>query len=395
MLILVVDDDRTIRTVLHRYLIGWGHEVLLAADGEEGWDILNSTEVQFVISDWTMPRLDGVELCRRIRAQSLLKYVYIILLTGRDTKRDLVVGMEAGADDFMVKPFDRNELKVRIRAGERILQLERDLDDRNRKLNRAYTLIRNDLEAAARMQIELLPKASECLCGLLFDWIFIPCSVVAGDTFNYFSLDDRHLGFHIVDVAGHGVSAAMLSFTLSKILSPAAAPGNPLREHTADGTGYLIARPDKVAAELNERFLSDPDTSHYFTMNYGIIDHEERKVSFVQAGHPPIVHLVRGKSAKIIGEGGFPVGLLSKATYEEKHIKLSRGDRLVLYSDGVTECRNQRGEQFSERRFIEFLQNCSQESLRETMTAMESTLQKWRGVPEFEDDITLLAIEAV
>lgn len=394
MLILVVDDDRSIRTLLQKYLLSWGHEVLLAADGEEAWDVLQSTDVQFVLSDWMMPRLDGVELCRRIRAQNLLKYIYIILLTARDTKRELIIGMEAGADDFIVKPFDKNELKVRIRAGERILKLEKDLANRNRKLNRAYNRMRKDLEAAARMQVELLPKPGECFCGFVFDWIFVPCSVVAGDTFNYFNLDDRHLAFHIIDVAGHGIPAAMLSFTLSKTLAPAVTPGNPLRSASMDGSGYRIARPAEVAAELNQRFLSEQEIMQYFTMVYGIINHERLEVAFVQAGHPPLVYLPQGQPARVIGEGGFPVGMLPDAAYEENRLRIFRGDRIVLYSDGITECRNEMGEQFSERRLIEYLQNCSHQSLRETMAAVEEALRAWRGDAEFEDDMTLLAFEA-
>jgi len=395
MLILVVDDDRSIRALLERFLTGWGHKVLLAADGEEAWKILQSTDVRFVLSDWTMPHLNGVELCRRIRAQNQLKYIYIILLTAHDTKRELVIGMEAGADDFMVKPFDRNELKVRIRAGERILKLEKDLANRNRKLNRAYKSMRKDLEAAARMQVELLPKAGECLCGFLFDWIFIPCSVVAGDTFNYFSLDDRHVAFHVIDVAGHGIPAAMLSFTLSKTLAPAAVPGNPLRSASGDSNGYCIARPAEVAAELNRHFLSGQDAMQYFTMIYGVIDHERSEVSFVQAGHPPLVYMPHEKPARIIGKGGFPIGMLSTAKYEENRLRLFQGDRMILYSDGITECRNGAGEQFSERRLLEFLERYSRHSLREMMTAIENSLRTWRGEVNFEDDITLLAVEAV
>jgi len=395
MLILVVDDDQSIRTLLHKYLMGWGHKVLLAADGEEAWQTLQSTDVQFVLSDWTMPHLDGVELCRRVRAQKRQKYTYIILLTGRDTKDELIIGMEAGADDFMVKPFDKNELKVRIRAGERILKLEKDLADRNRKLNRAYNRMRKDLEAAARMQIELLPKAGECYCGFVFDWVFLPCSVVAGDTFNYFSLDDRHLAFHIIDVAGHGIPAAMLSFTLSKTLAAAVTPGNPLRSASLDGSGYRIARPAEVAAELNQRFMSGQETMQYFTMVYGIIDHERSELSFVQAGHPPLVYLPHGQPARIIGQGGFPIGMVPVADYEENRLGLFRGDRIVLYSDGITECRNRAGEQFSEPRLIEYLQSYSHHSLRETMLAVEDALRTWRGDAELEDDMTLLAFEAV
>ncbi len=96
----------------------------MAHDGAQAWDLFLAHEFPIVISDWMMPEMDGVELVRRIRASEPSGYVYIILLTARAQKEDIVEGMEAGADDFVTKPFDRDELRVRLRAGQRIIELE-------------------------------------------------------------------------------------------------------------------------------------------------------------------------------------------------------------------------------------------------------------------------------
>ncbi|MFQ5771491.1 MAG: PleD family two-component system response regulator, partial [bacterium] len=198
MRILIADDHADTRLLLSRFLKKWGHEVMVAKDGAEAWEILQKLPINFVISDWIMPNMDGLELCKRIRAANFQRYIYIILLTAKNAKDELVVGMEAGADDFMVKPFNKGELKVRIRAGERILKLEKDLDERNQKLSEVYAVIRKDLQAAAELQKSFLPDATVSFNGLKFEWLFLPCTFVAGDIFNFFALDEKNVGFYLL-----------------------------------------------------------------------------------------------------------------------------------------------------------------------------------------------------
>ena len=143
MKVLVADDDPVSRRLLQSYLQKWGYEVAVAVNGAEAWQLFEQEEFPLVISDWMMPEMDGRELIRRIRASPRPNYVYTILLTVRSHKEDLVEGMEAGADDFVSKPFDRDELHVRLRAGERIIKLERALEDRNRALREAQAALLN------------------------------------------------------------------------------------------------------------------------------------------------------------------------------------------------------------------------------------------------------------
>lgn len=124
MKILIAEDELVSRKLLTRTLSQWGHDVSAACDGQEACEILQSEGMHFVITDWMMPRMDGIELCKQIRRQYKDHLVYIILLTAKNKKEDIVLGMEAGADDFISKPFDRNELLARVRAGERVLELE-------------------------------------------------------------------------------------------------------------------------------------------------------------------------------------------------------------------------------------------------------------------------------
>ncbi len=123
MKILIAEDDQITRLLLQKTVGNWGHEVRVAEDGQEAWNILQKENIKFVIVDWVMPVMDGIELCQKIRSMKKPGYVYIILLTGKARKEDTVTGLEAGADDYITKPFEWDELKARIRAGERILTL--------------------------------------------------------------------------------------------------------------------------------------------------------------------------------------------------------------------------------------------------------------------------------
>lgn len=123
--VLIVDDDPVSLRLLRNYLEKWGYQVTQAQDGAAGWALFQTDDFPLVIADWMMPEMDGVELVRRIRAREGGGFVYCMLLTARSHKEDLVEGMDAGADDFLSKPFDRDELRVRLREGERIANLER------------------------------------------------------------------------------------------------------------------------------------------------------------------------------------------------------------------------------------------------------------------------------
>jgi two-component system cell cycle response regulator len=128
MRILVAEDDRVTRKLLESYLKKWGHEVVACSDGQEAWSILQGEEApRLAILDWMMPKMSGVEACRNVRDLNGNHYIYLILLTSRNGKEDVVKGLEAGADDYIVKPFDPNELKVRVRAAVRMVRLQEEL----------------------------------------------------------------------------------------------------------------------------------------------------------------------------------------------------------------------------------------------------------------------------
>jgi len=141
--VLVADDEAIFRKMVRAALVRAGHEVVEAADGEEAWYRLTAAPEPppLAILDWTMPGIDGSELCRRLREQEDRTARYLILLTAKDRREDVVNGLDAGADDYLTKPFDADELRARVRAGQRILGLQQALADRVAALEQALAQV--------------------------------------------------------------------------------------------------------------------------------------------------------------------------------------------------------------------------------------------------------------
>lgn len=134
MEILIADDDFIARSLLKKILESLGHEVLIAEDGLQAWKLIQKNKNQIVITDWMMPGMDGLELCRTIRENQTWGYVFIILITAKDSKNDIITGLEAGADDYLSKPFNHAELVARLNSGLRILKLESTLQKANEEI---------------------------------------------------------------------------------------------------------------------------------------------------------------------------------------------------------------------------------------------------------------------
>ena len=135
---LVVDDSATQRKLLRLTLKKWNFEVIEAEDGEQALAIVQDREIDFIISDWVMPGMSGPDLCRAVRALEQTQYTYFMLLTSKTAKEEVASGLDAGADDFLSKPMDMGEMHARLRAGQRLLTMQEDLVDKNRRITEAF-----------------------------------------------------------------------------------------------------------------------------------------------------------------------------------------------------------------------------------------------------------------
>jgi sigma-B regulation protein RsbU (phosphoserine phosphatase) len=394
MRILIAEDERITRATLTRQLQNWGHEVAATEDGQQAWEKFESGEFDIIITDWEMPKLSGVELVRKIRSVPRSVYCYIIILTSRSDKSDIVAGIEAGADDFVSKPFDREELRVRLLAGERIIMLERELHKQNAALKDANERIHTGLEAAARVQQSMLPRKNIETPRVSTAWNYIPTDELAGDAIGLHLIDDRYLVAYVLDVSGHGVPAALLSVSAMHSLEPVHKEVSLLRTSANGGDLGSVQPPARVAAELNRRFRAGENDGRYLTMILCVLDTVNGKLHVTSAGHPAPLLLRKGEVISLPDVGGFPIAIVDDAEYDEGCIELQPQDRVCLFSDGIVEQTDASDdEQFGTPRIAELLMGSRSASATDAAKGVVAALGKWSGGRAFTDDVSLVILD--
>ncbi len=255
---------------------------------------------------------------------------------------------------------------------------ETTLREINRRLEKANAKMQADLQAAARVQQALLPTNIPAIDGIRIGWSYLPCDELAGDILDVLAIDEHRLAVYVIDVCGHGVSAALLATTLNRWLTRMP----------------VSIRQDPVATleQLNEAFQMEGERSQFFTCCYAVVDVHQKSMQFVSAGHPPPV-LVRNAAVQEISATGFPVGILAEPNYEVQQVALVPGDRVYFYSDGATEQRSAQDQAFGvERLLAELLANTNvslQSSIDLTLGAVLNTCIQGTS----DDDISMLGIE--
>ena len=397
--VLVVDDSRLQRKIVSGALKKWGFDVAEAESGHDALNLCKSYVPDLVISDWMMPGMDGLEFCRAFRSLPTDRYGYFILLTSKSEKNEVARGLDAGADDFLTKPVNSHELRARIAAGDRILRMERELKGKNRlisdtlsELQTLYNSLDRDLVEAKKLQQSLVRDRYKTFDGAELSLLLRSCGHVGGDLVGFYPAGESHLGLFAIDVSGHGISSALMTARLAGYLS-SALPEQNIALGVGAG-GKTVARPTaEVMQNLNSLVLNEMDTEHYFTLLLAHIDLTSGVVEVGQAGHPhPIVQRASGKIEQT-GPGGFPVGLLPEAKFSQYSLHLKQGDRLLILSDGVTECPNPAGTLLGEAGLEKMIQNLASTKGPTLLEALIWTLTDYAGGRAFPDDVSAILFE--
>ncbi len=391
--VLVVDDDASDRCRLKEILRKSGLTVTCAADGREALRVLESGSTPgIIISDWMMPGLSGLALCKEIRSLQCGHDAYFILVTGRVGRSDVETGLNAGADDFIAKPFRGPELAARVRAGQRAVHQRLRLRDRNVSLlaelaesRRLEEQAHSGMAAAAELQRRQSQLAKNAGDIEIAHFLETP-EALAGDVTACMELDTETIAFYQLDVVGHGVSAALNSFAVSRMLASQRSLNNLLK------CGDTVRRPADVVSELNDWFLNDENCDQYFTIVYGVINIASGQGHFCQAGHPFPILTTSDGNCRQLGRGGYPVGLIEDAKFEDTSFRLMPGSSLTLVTDGVLEMHDEHGEAFGGQRLVRHMERSRDKDADDSVSSLRQTLASWRGAEPLTDDVSALLI---
>lgn len=366
--VLIVDDSKLQLKIMRSMLERWGFDVVEANSGAEALEICQEHEPDLVLSDWMMPEMDGLELCRRFRELELSGYGYFILLTSKSEKGEVAEGLGAGADDFLTKPVNANELRARITAGERIVYIERELSEKNRQVSEAleelrtiHAAIDSDLRQARTIQQSLVPERVSQVATSRISLLLQPCGHVGGDLVGMFKPGYDRLGLYSIDVSGHGITSAMVTARVAGYLSSNFPEQNIALERRFERY-YAVREPAETARLLNQRLCADPGVEEYLTMGYIAADLRTGKMRLVQAGHSHPILLRANGEVEMLGQGGLPIGLVDDVSYEQQEFRMFSGDLLLLYSDGFTEAVMKNGDMLEEEGLVKLLRESAKNS---------------------------------
>lgn len=397
--VLVVDDSRAQRKVLALQLQRWGYRVTEAGSGEEALEACRATPFELVLSDWMMPGMTGLDFCKEFKSLPREGYGYFILLTSKSEKAEVADGLEVGADDFLSKPVSFDELRARLRAGERILGMHRELVQKNRligatldELQKLYDSLDRDLIEARKLQDGLMRDRFRDYGAGTVSLLLKPSGHVGGDLVGSFPIDDQRIGVFSVDVSGHGVASAMMTARLAGLLSGGSPDQNIALK--AGPHGQRDAYPPAMVAErLNRLMLEDMQVDQYFTLAYAEVNMASGAFVLTQAGHPHPMVLRKGGAVDMLGEGGMPIGLFEGAGYGQTCGQLQAGDRLILTSDGMTECPDPAGNELGSEGLLHLLRLNFGLPSADLLEALVWDLAQHAGGAEFPDDVSALIFD--
>lgn len=268
-------------------------------------------------------------------------------------------------------------------AQKELVRLNKSLIEKQKRLD-------DDLKAAAGIQETLLPNRSLELDNLKAAWKFLPCQIIGGDIFNVFPLDNDHLALYMVDVSGHGVPSALVTVSVSQVLQP---DSRLLRKAIkATPSIYEIMPPRSVLKALDEQYPLER-FDMFFTIVYAVLDIREGYLCYAKAGHPSPVLLHSGGDLEVLDKNGPIIGMGSPAPFVEERRELEKGDKVIFYTDGVTEYEDHRGNFFGTERFYAVLNEFGDQPIETILDEVIRSMLEFGGHAEPQDDVSLLGIE--
>ena len=352
-LILIVDDNPANVEILQMRLAANNYEIITAADGEEGLAMTRDALPDLILLDIMMPKMDGIEVCRHIRADASLPFIPIIMVTAKADSKDVVAGLEAGGDEYLTKPVDHAALVARVKSMLRIKELHDTVLKQSAQL-------KAQLETATQIQSLFWPKIPELEAGGHIWAESAPASYVGGDLYDVIPLPDDSLLAYVADVSGKGVPAALIMAALSTNIRSEA---------------LLQSEVDKLLETVNNTLHSLTSEEGFFaTIVLGRYWPASGKMQLALGGHLQPLWIGPG------GLGNLP---------QLKGISIGVTPDVLFFSDGVIEAENEDKDLFGNERLIDYIKNAKGPPWGKGLLDL---ISQWRGNAKANDDLTVLEI---
>jgi serine phosphatase RsbU (regulator of sigma subunit) len=365
--IVIIDDNANDLGVTRRFLERRGYDVIPALSGEEGLRLALQVMPDAILVDYRMPVMDGFEVARRIKTDSQLQTIPVLMLTGADSAEHIVDGLGAGADDFVTKGSDTEVLLARLRALLRV----KTYQDQLRRINQQ---MQRDLQIARRVQEALVPQGVFRGPRTEMRSAYIPSETLSGDFYDYFLQDDTTYLF-VADVSGHGLPAAILVSLLKSYIHTEAEPHGSLAGLMSRLNDFLFT------VSLPTQFA----TAQVFRVN------GSGALTYSNAAHPGFLLFSHATGKTTLHEDPSNLlGALPGLEYEEQSLSVAPGDTLFVYTDGLTDRRNEAGEFYTIDRIARLLETSKDADLDAVYETIREDVNTFSATEEFKDDIAFV-----
>ncbi len=371
--VMIVDDEPVNCQVLINHLYMEGYIVIPVSNGQDALDKINAGQIpDLLILDVMLPIISGYDVCRKIREKYSPGELPVLMLTAKSSPSDLIIGFEAGTNDYLTKPVSKAELLARVNG---LLQLKKSVKDMAE-----LSLIKREISIAQTIQRSLLENKMPDIGNVTLALRYFPMYEIGGDFYEISPIDENKIGILIADVSGHGIPAAFISGMLKVICN--------FHSKSAQNPAEFMDR-------INEAIYNIVK-DQFITACYTIIDIENRKIIQSNAGHWPMLLYRQATNELIVNsENKMPLGCTLEEKYENREFDLEINDRLIFYTDGIIEIKNAEGKMFGDRNFHKLIKAIANYELEDFADKIIETIKRWYNTSEeiFSDDVTLLALD--
>lgn len=367
-LILIVEDNPDNRSLLCQILKKEEYRLSIAGNGQQALEMVPELLPDLILLDIELPVINGIDVCKELQKSPITRPIPIIFLTAYKESQYIVEGLQAGAVDYVTKPFNSPELLARVRT-----QVE---------LKQSKDWIRHQLADAATYIRSLLPPPMHENPNI--QWNFTPSSMLGGDIFHYRWLDTEHFAFYLLDIEGHGLGAALRCVSVMQLMCCSAFENTDFRN------------PGNVLESINEKRLRNENSNMSASLWYGVYNRTHHTLTYSSAGHPPAVLFngaAPGESFKIeLQSTGEKIGVAAGTRYQNRQVKLESFNRLFLFSNGVYSVKPGGHPAWTLGRWLDVLAEYGNKSSVQ-LDRLARKVRELTGTDHPDDDFVLLKFE--